>query len=377
MNRSPSAWRGPELAAREDEWIHRLTADEVAELEDAHAQWRARGAGTMETMTRLDFPLPRFGRVLAALGEEIESGRGFGFLRGLPVGRWGVEASRDIYWGLANHLGAPVRQNARAERLVKVRDEGGAEKATSRAPQSRSNLNFHSDFCEVVGLLCINAAKSGGVSRICSTHAILERMEAEHPEYLPVFEQGFHFFRKGEEAVGEPPVSARRLPMLDRSGKLPMFLYWPGFATQGAHFSGVPLTQLEKDALSFVNRVACDASYHLDTHFQPGDVQFLNNYRITHSRTEFEDWPEPERQRYLERIWLRTSEPRNLPPGFTDLHGPNSLLEGFPIVPPELVAERELALQALSQRLAAGAAPQMYLGSSGPLEISGSPAAGR
>jgi hypothetical protein len=362
MNRSRSAWRGPELAAREDEWIHRVTDEEVAELEGAYSQWRSRGEAAVETITRSDFPLPRFGAVLASLAGEIESGRGFAFLRGLPVARWGIEASRAIYWGLSCHLGVPLRQNARAERLVKVHDAGAAEKATSRAPQGRSNLNFHSDFCDVVGLLCINAAKSGGISRICSTHAILERMEAEHPEYIPVFERGFHFFRKAEEAVGEPPVSARRLPMLDRSGSLPMFLYWPGFAAQGAQFSGVPLTELEKDALAFINRTACDPAYHLDTHFQPGDIQFLNNYRIVHSRTEFEDWPEPQRRRCLERVWLRTSESRKYPPGFADLHGPGSLTQGFPLVPPELVAERDRAMQALAEKAGDAATRGLNLG---------------
>ena len=50
-------------------------------------------------------------------------------------------------------------------------------------------------------------------------------------------------------------------------------------------------------------------------HFSPGDIQFLNNYAILHARTEYEDWPEPERWRDLCRLWI-VREDMQLPPSF-------------------------------------------------------------
>ncbi len=339
-----SAWVGADLAPLEDQWIHRFTPKEIAELEACHAGLRGRDTAGFEALTQRDFPLPTLGPVLARQGREIESGRGFAFLRGLPVERWGVEMSRAMYWGISCHLGVPVRQNARAHRLVKVTDVGvPQEKATARGPYGRGELHFHSDFADVVGLLCLRVAQSGGISRICSSRSILARMQQEHPEYIAVFERGFRFYRKGEEAVGEPPVSARRLPMLQwREGEEPLFLFWPSFAKQGAQFSGEALTPLEAAALAYVDDMAHDARMCLDTRFQPGDLQYLNNYKVLHSRTHFEDWPEPARKRYLERVWMRTREGRRFPPGFADLHGPNSLVDGFPVVPPAVVAAREI-----------------------------------
>ena len=38
--------------------------------------------------------------------------------------------------------------------------------------------------------------------------------------------------------------------------------------------------------------------------FRRGDIQILNNYTCVHTRTTFEDWPEPERKRVLWRLWL-------------------------------------------------------------------------
>ena len=43
---------------------------------------------------------------------------------------------------------------------------------------------------------------------------------------------------------------------------------------------------------------------HLDMEFRPGDIQFVNNHWIMHSRTAFEDFPEPENRRHLFRLWL-------------------------------------------------------------------------
>jgi hypothetical protein len=38
--------------------------------------------------------------------------------------------------------------------------------------------------------------------------------------------------------------------------------------------------------------------------FRPGDIQWLKNSVILHARTEFQDFPEPERKRHLLRLWL-------------------------------------------------------------------------
>jgi len=36
-----------------------------------------------------------------------------------------------------------------------------------------------------------------------------------------------------------------------------------------------------------------------------GDMQFVNNVFILHSRAEYKDYPEPERKRHYMRLWLK------------------------------------------------------------------------
>jgi hypothetical protein len=39
-------------------------------------------------------------------------------------------------------------------------------------------------------------------------------------------------------------------------------------------------------------------------------MSYANSHVTLHGRTQFEDWPEPERRRYLVRLWLRVNEGR-------------------------------------------------------------------
>ncbi len=62
--------------------------------------------------------------------------------------------------------------------------------------------------------------------------------------------------------------------------------------------------------------LANDPRFVLNMHFRPGDIQFLNNYKIWHARTSYVDYPEPERQRDLYRLWLTLRVPMHLPDDF-------------------------------------------------------------
>ena len=94
--RGPAAWRGAELARRED-WIVRLEPGQIDELERARAGARAEGL-SLETLSREAFPLPTLAPAVAGWRRELRDGRGFLLLRGLPVRDWGEqEASQTSF----------------------------------------------------------------------------------------------------------------------------------------------------------------------------------------------------------------------------------------------------------------------------------------
>jgi hypothetical protein len=180
--------------ARSTEWIRTVPAPAVAELDAALRGLERRGLG-WPAFGRDDFPLPTFSRELAAVLDELERGRGFVLLRGIPVDRYTPDELKNLYWGLGAHLGHARWQNSRGELIGEVRDENrlyGEVREPSMDPtlgrSSRSKarssgpLRFHTDRCDVVTLLCVRRARAGGLSRIVSAVSVANAILARRPD---------------------------------------------------------------------------------------------------------------------------------------------------------------------------------------------------
>ncbi len=302
---APSAWKGRDLA-RSDEWIYRLTDADIAELEAALRAARARGR-TIPELGRDDFPLPRFGATLAAILGELETGRGFVLIRGLPLARYSEADAGLIYWGIGMHLGRPLAQNAMGDLLGHVVDLSRDYRSdhTARGYQTRSYLPFHCDQGNVVGLLCYHPAKAGGLSCIASSVAIHNEIAARRPDLAAALYRPFTVDARAEEAPGEAPYFVE--PMFQLYEGRPFFQHGRTYVNSGQRFPEVPrLTADQVAALDMVEALAASDEFRLDMDFRQGDMQFLNNHVTLHSRTEYEDHADPARKRRLLRLWLMT-----------------------------------------------------------------------
>ena len=85
--------------------------------------------------------------------------------------------------------------------------------------------------------------------------------------------------------------------------------------------------------MALINELAESPEFHFSMMFEPGDIQFLNNHVTLHSRTAFEDFPEPERKRHLLRMWLSPPNSRELSPSMGAIYRDQSsgaVRGGFP-----------------------------------------------
>lgn len=316
-----SAWRGPELAKRED-WIEALTSAEVDEIHAALDQVRKSGAELFR-FGKYAFPLPTLGARLARIvDEEVENGRGFAVLRGVPASEYesDFDTLKLLYWGLAQHLGTPISQNARGDLICEVTDMGlDNTKANARGYISNSPTSWHCDSCDVVGLFCVHPAKTGGESQLASSITIFNTILEEKPEYLPPLFDGFHYDLWGEGSTGD-------LYELTRN-RIPVFSYYEGRMScrynaksilRAAIKSGEALSALQEAALEYVRVLAARDDIRFDMDFQQGDIQLNNNHMVLHNRTGFEDWPEENRHRRLYRLWMNIPNGRPLAPNFAD-----------------------------------------------------------
>ncbi|MCC3768356.1 TauD/TfdA family dioxygenase [Streptomyces sp. UNOC14_S4] len=310
----PSAWLARDFTG-EDDWVAVLTAEEVRELDEAVAALRDHERPLAE-LTLADFPLPTLAKSLEQAVQDLEFGRGFTVLRGLPVERWSLEEARLAYWGIALHLGTPVSQNASGELIAHVRDygEGGLDLPTTRAYRTRNALPFHTDSSDIVGLLCLRSAgQGGGVSTLASSMTVYNHLLAHHRELLGLFYRGFVYDRRTEEGSQELPYY-RNAVYGWFDGQLSCRFYMTHYIESAVAHTGIPLSDVERYALRLFQDIAARDEHRVEMTLRPGDLQLLNNNVLVHGRSAYED--EPGRRRDLLRLWLNTRSARRIPDHF-------------------------------------------------------------
>ena len=321
----PCAWLGGEMA-NSPRWIRTLDAAAVAAIDAAlprvrELDWRA--------VTRESFPLTGLKPLFADIAEELENGSGMVKLRGLPVSRYSPEDLRRLWFGIGCHVGTPVFQNRRGELMRDIRDEG-ADNAAERYGEVRKEgdggrflssyartltsgpLRFHTDRCDVVGLLCVRQAGKGGLSRLSSSPAVHNAMLKRRPELAALLYREVWRSRFGEEA--EKNTAVYPLPVWGvREGKFTSH-YSLTYIEAAEMAPGTPkLSGEQREAISLLMDLAGELSF--DMTLEPGDMQLLNNHVIYHARTAFEDDAAAGRDRLLYRLWLTVPNSRALPLG--------------------------------------------------------------
>lgn len=311
----PAGWTKDDLAASDD-WIYALNESEIADLDRAVAAVERAGTQLMD-VERSGFELPVLGPALRSLRAEVIEGRGFALLRGVPVHRYSRLQSAIAYWGIGRYFGDPLSQNAKGHLLGHVKDLGdkSLNNPTDRGYQTLDRLPFHIDPCDVVGLLCLQPAKSGGESTITSSITIHNEMLRRDPALVAALSERVYRDRRGEVPAGSLPYY-----------QMPVFNYHEGYLTTSWQGGYIRSTQRFEDvprhsatltaALDTFDELARDLSFAMD--FRQGDIQLLHNHVIVHSRREFENHDDPALHRHLLRLWLVDPAGRPLPPAMFD-----------------------------------------------------------
>ena len=313
---APYAWKGADLEGRTD-WLRPFRPEELAELDRALQSVKSSGVELFD-MTKKDFPLPVFSAEIAKIAQELETGRGMIMLRGLPLS-YSPDDLRTVYWGIGTHLGTAVSQNKDGELLGIVKDFGAPiNNTTRRGSKTSLMLEFHSDRCDVVGLLCVRKAKAGGSSRIVSSAAIHNEILRRRPDLIETFYSNWIHSWQGEEPPGCGRTYLR--PIFGFRDGYFTGMFSPAYTKFAQEFPDVPRhTPQQLEALELYQQLSNELA--LDMQFAPGDIQLLNNHLMYHGRTQYEDYPEEERKRLLLRLWLSVPTSRPLPKGYEVVFG--------------------------------------------------------
>jgi hypothetical protein len=321
-----SVWTARELPARE-EWNHRLDDVERDELRAVAA--RADGAGAETTVDgrpieetgASDLPLPRLARRLATIRGQLETGAGVVRMHGFPLAGLTPGQARAAYWSMAVHLGTPVSQSARGERIYSVLDAGFSDDdPRSRGPNTSKRLSFHTDRADVVGFLCLSGAREGGENEIASSTAVYNAILRRRPDLLHELMQPFYYLRHTIDTANERPWC--RLPVFSfRDGFFACCLLRVLIERAHRHPDLPDLTARQIEALDLVEETAGSDPFRVAFRQEPGDLVWINNWTVLHKRRAFVDHDDPARRRHILRVWLSMPDSRPLDPRFADHFG--------------------------------------------------------
>lgn len=311
-----SAWTAEQFSAARNKWHHHLSRADVDELVAVAETNLGR---PLESLVRADFDFQQLQPLIQRMRDELNGGLGVFQLRGLPVEELGEELSTLIFWALGRHIGDSfVTQNPKGDLFTHIRNTGKRPGDFGvRLYETGAPLEYHTDGPDIVGLLCLCGAKSGGESVIASSMAVYNTMLSECPELIGLLYKDYPHDLRDQHPPGTPPV--RRWPIYD---------YWEGNLScrfvpsriwDAPKRDGVEaLSDVEDQAIRTMVEIASRPTHMVDMEFQPGDMQFLQNSVVIHARREYEDYPEAERRRHLLRLWLNCLNGRPIRPDFFD-----------------------------------------------------------
>jgi hypothetical protein len=310
-------WTSADVAD-ETTWTEVFTEAELAEL-DASLRHALKKSDDVLDLGREDFPLPTLANRLAGIATELIDGRGFVRLRGIDRSAYTQAEMELLYWGIGMHLGMPWAQNKHGHLLGDVTDQ--AKRIDD--PTARGNelggiaLPFHCDGSDLVGLMCLENGRSGGLSAVASSVLIHNRLVRERPDLAAALYDQYPYDFRGEQAEGGKPYYL--VPVFTEwNGRLFVRAIPPYIWASQLHSEAPRLTDLQQEALHALVAMADDPTSHVLMELLPGDMQFINNYHVLHGRTAYQDDAESGRVRHLKRLWLETAALSSRPPYFAN-----------------------------------------------------------
>jgi hypothetical protein len=295
-----------------------LAAADLAELDIALKAAKRKSDDFLQ-IGKADFPLDRLATRLHRIEHELIDGRGFSVIRGLPRDRYDNDEMCLLYWGIGAHLGQPWAQNKYGHVLGDVTDQGKrVDDPTARGNELGSiALPYHSDGSDLVGLMCLQRSAEGGVSTVCNALAIHNDLVREAPELAAELYEPQPYDFRGEQRKGGKAYYL-----------VPVFTEWndrlfvryirPYILASQRHPETPRITPRADQAMRRLDEMTRDPQYEVFMEFEPGDIQFVNNYHVLHGRTAYRDDPSTGRVRHLKRLWLETDVLRDRPPHFSN-----------------------------------------------------------
>lgn len=326
-------WR-PGMYADSTAYTYHLQPGEIKELETALHMFKSHELDGHE-VNRANFNLPTLSNELQKLTHDLHFGRGFFLLSGLDLKKYSVEDSVILFLGISSHVGEQrAKQDDDGNMLVHLRHDKDFYPKPGEGPTRHSNKAspFHTDmFTDLLAFQVRGLAARGGGFKVAPSWRVYNELRASRPDLVDTLAAAdWHFASRGKL------FPSRVRPLLFFHEGRPIF----DFSRRPLRGKKKGLTQepiaemseKQLEALEAIEKLAQDNQIYLD--MKPGDLVFLNNHALLHSRDSFQD--DEQHTRHVVRLWLKNTRlawklPTELLEGNKKIFGDSSLPETWAV----------------------------------------------
>jgi len=300
----------------ESAWTVELTDEDKRELDNALAVAKAHSDNLLD-IGLAQFPLNKLAEKIKGIERDLIEGRGFVRIRTLDTSKYSDDDLTMLYWGIGIHLGDPWPQNHYGHVMGDVTDQG----KRLDDPTIRGNeigglaLDYHTDGADIIGLMCLRKAKTGGMSCVANVVAIYNELVRTRPDLVAALYEPLPYDARGEQAKGHQPFYL--FPIFTEHDSRLFCRFIPQYVLASQKHADAPrLTPLQREALATVSEMARDPRYNVYMDLAPGEMQFINNYHVLHGRSEYQDDVANGYKRHFKRLWLATRYLKSRPARF-------------------------------------------------------------
>ncbi len=237
-------------------------------------------------------------------------GCGFCVINGTNFTAFDKHELSNIHILISKIFGELLIQNKQGEQTVEVKDLGKTLSTGGRYHHTKEGGSYHTDGCHIfenppdyVGLLCLNPAKNGGVSKFISAYTIHNKLQ-EDKNLLRILYEKFYMDKRNENQADETPTQF--VPIFTyNNGKLNCRCCQRELIDSGHEKMNKPLTEYQKNALDNLDKLLANENFAVSYLLKKGDMMYSNNKWLIHDRTDFEDSDDENLKRSLLRTWIR------------------------------------------------------------------------
>ena len=252
--------------------------------------------------------LPIMTNWVATWKRKLQRGAGFVCLR-ITTPTLTDEELRPLYCFFARAIG---NLNQRYGTFYDVKDHGlDHTKSTIPISKTRACSGFHTDSSalqyspEVVGLMCLQPGIQGGECLLANAADLYCWLREHHRECLPPLSRPV---KRDVITPGTPQneeeIHKNEFPIIEFDDKGLNFRYMRYWITTAYQKLNIPLPDGLNQAMDCIDHYLETSDDIFSMKLSRGEMLFLNNRYLCHSRTAFTDGSNTSRKRTLVRTWI-------------------------------------------------------------------------